>query len=152
MYLLHYPIDILLNFYITLSTYLLVPDSECYPWRSIYEDLCKFWPPEPAYPLVTTAYIFLYFSPRDYKVLLSASVRDGVEISYTVYTLTLNNNNTVKCSYNTVQHNVILHSSLQWVIQNINQLLDPQIHPIPRPNGQAMGCLLWGFWRKLTES
>ena len=54
---------------------------------SMVEDLwgfIKFWPPEPAYPLVTTAYIFLYYSPRDYKVLLSASVSDGVEISYTV--------------------------------------------------------------------
>ena len=23
-------------------------------------------------------------------------------------------------------------------------------HPIPRPDGQAMGCLSWIFWRKLT--
>ena len=22
-------------------------------------------------------------------------------------------------------------------------------HPISRPHGRAMGCLLWGFWRKL---
>ena len=25
-----------------------------------------------------------------------------------------------------------------------------KIHSIPRPNGWAMGCLLWGFMRKLT--
>ena len=25
-----------------------------------------------------------------------------------------------------------------------------KIHPIPRPNGRAMGCLLWIFVRKLT--
>ena len=23
-------------------------------------------------------------------------------------------------------------------------------HPIPRADGRAMSCLLWGFWRKLT--
>ena len=25
-------------------------------------------------------------------------------------------------------------------------------HPISRPHGRAMGCLLWGFWRKLPAS
>ena len=34
--------------------------------------------------------------------------------------------NTVECCDNVVQYNVILHSSLQWLIQNINQSMEPQ--------------------------
>ena len=32
------------------------------------------------------------------------------------------------------------NSGRKWLIR----------HPISRPRGQAMGCLLWGFWGKLT--
>ena len=46
-----------------------------------------------------------------------------------------------------VQYNIVLHTSLQEVRQNTNQRLNP---PIPRPDGWAMGCFLWIFWRKFT--
>ena len=37
------------------------------------------------------------------------------------------------------------NSGRKWVrFENHNR------HPIPRPHGRAMGCLLWGFRRKLT--
>ena len=54
---------------------------------------------------------------------------------------------TVGCRYNAVQYDMILLTSLQLPMQNINQIWTHQRHPIPRPNGRAMGCLLWGFSR-----
>ena len=47
---------------------------------------------------------------------------------------------------------MILHTSLQELRQNINQRLNPQKTPIPRPDGRAMGCLSWIFCRKLTSA
>ena len=57
---------------------------------------------------------------------------------------------TVECRYNgnAVRH-TILHSAIQWQQQNWNQISNSQQTPIPRPHGRAMGCLFWGFWRKL---
>ena len=42
-----------------------------------------------------------------------------------------------------VQHNLVLHRSLQELRQYINQRLNPQRHPILHPDGQAMGCFSW---------
>ena len=38
-----------------------------------------------------------------------------------------------------------IHTALQWQQQNINQTWNTHTHrhPIPCPNGWAMGCLLW---------
>ena len=36
------------------------------------------------------------------------------------------NEHTVECHHNVVQYNVIMHSSLQWLMQDINQSLNPQ--------------------------
>ena len=36
---------------------------------------------------------------------------------------------TIECHYTTVQYNMILHTSLQWLWQNINESLDPQKTP-----------------------
>ena len=44
---------------------------------------------------------------------------------------------TVECRYNAVQYNIVLHTSLQEVRQNINQKLNPQ------KTGE-----LWGVFRK----
>ena len=56
-----------------------------------------------------------------------------------------------ECHYNVVQYNMILHISLQWLRQNTNQSLNAQNTPyISRPHEWAIGCLLWGIWRKLT--
>ena len=44
----------------------------------------------------------------------------------------------VECRYNAVQYNKILHISLQWRWQNINQRLNLWKHTIPRPNWWAM--------------
>ena len=43
------------------------------------------------------------------------------------------------------QSNITLHTSLQELRQNINQMLEPQKtwHPIPHLNGWAIGFLLW---------
>ena len=38
---------------------------------------------------------------------------------------------------------MILHTPLQWLRQNIHQCFSPQ------NSGRAMGCLLWGFWKKI---
>ena len=50
---------------------------------------------------------------------------------------------TVKCRSNAVQYNMVLHTPLQWLRENIHvhQNLNPQTHPIPRPNVWAMGCV-----------
>ena len=81
--------------------------------------------------------------------------------------------------YIAIEYEIILHTSLQWLSINKNLSLNPQnfdgILPkghyppclrmadralwqntlkmrshSPWPNEQAMGPLLWGFWRKLT--
>ena len=57
----------------------------------------------------------------------------------------------VQCRYNAIQYNMILHKSLRWLWQNVDEGLNPQRHPISRPNGRAMGRLLWGSWRNLTK-
>ena len=58
--------------------------------------------------------------------------------------------NKVECCYNVVHYSMILHTSLQWLRQSINHSLNPQnTSHIARPNGQAKGCILWGFGRKL---
>ena len=41
-----------------------------------------------------------------------------------------------ECRYNAVQYSKISHIWLQDLSQNINQMLDPQKHPITRPNGR----------------
>ena len=50
---------------------------------------------------------------------------------------------TVECRYNAVQFITILHTALRW--QQQNRLQTHNTHPIPRPHGRAMGCLLWEF-------
>ena len=50
---------------------------------------------------------------------------------------------------------VITRSNLSWwhCDNRSKTKIRPQTHnrhPIPRPRGRAMGCVLWGFWRKLT--
>ena len=52
---------------------------------------------------------------------------------------------TVKCYYNVVQF-IISFMALWWMEQNLNQTSNLQ----QTPHGRGMGCLLWGFWRKLT--
>ena len=57
---------------------------------------------------------------------------------------------TAKCRYNAVQFIMILHTALRWLQRNLNQILSHNRHPIARPHGRAMSCLLWEIWRKLT--
>ena len=52
--------------------------------------------------------------------------------------------------YNAVQFITILPSELRWQQKNANQTSNSNGQPITRPHGRAMGCLLWGFGRKLT--
>ena len=51
---------------------------------------------------------------------------------------------TVESLYNAVQYNMVLHTSLQDVRQNIRGCTHKR-HPIPRPDGWATGRLLWIF-------
>ena len=37
--------------------------------------------------------------------------------------------NTVECHYNVIQYNMIMHTSLLWLSQNINESLNPQKTP-----------------------
>ena len=46
---------------------------------------------------------------------------------------------------------MILHTVIQWQEQNINQISKLKRLPTPRPYGRAVGCLLWGFCRKLIS-
>ena len=55
---------------------------------------------------------------------------------------------TVRCHYNAVHFNTILHSSLLWLKQNSNHSICRK-QPIPHPKRWGMGCLLWRFKRKL---
>ena len=69
---------------------------------------------------------------------------------------------TVGCHYSVGQYIILLNTLTESLRPNINQSLKTQKtphispvwtlkrHPIARPTGQAMGCLLWGFWRKLA--
>ena len=52
---------------------------------------------------------------------------------------------TVECRYNAVQYSEILHTLLQSFMQLKITVWTHKIHPIPRPNGPAIGCILWGF-------
>ena len=57
---------------------------------------------------------------------------------------------TVEYHYNTIQY-TILHTAVQKLTRNIIKSLNTNWrHPILRPHGRAMGCLLWGLWRKTT--
>ena len=53
--------------------------------------------------------------------------------------------NTVEGRYNAVQFSTILHTLLQLLMQIKIRVWTHKIHPIPRHNGRAMGCNLWGF-------
>ena len=59
-----------------------------------------------------------------------------------------NSYNTVRCRYNVVQYFMILHTILQSQQQNI-RLWTHKKHPIPRPHGRDMGCLLAEFLEKI---
>ena len=55
--------------------------------------------------------IKIFFSNDIYSALKKwCTVIDGLQIP-----------TTVKCCYNAVQYNTIIHTSLQWLRQNINQ-------------------------------
>ena len=56
----------------------------------------------------------------------------------------------VKCRYNMVQYNMILHSALQCLKQYINQRLYSQNTSHTRLHRRGMRCLLCWFRRKLT--
>ena len=57
---------------------------------------------------------------------------------------------TVECCYNVIQYCKILHNNYRnWGRISIRCWIHKR-HSIPRPIGQAMGCLLWMFVRKLT--
>ena len=59
-------------------------------------------------------------------------------------------NKTIGCRNNAILYDMILRTSLQFPMHIINQSVNPKRHPIPCPNGRAMGCRLWGVSRKLT--
>ena len=64
--------------------------------------------------------------------------------------MAISRGSTVECYHNGVKYKTILHTSLQWLRQNIYQNFNLQTTPISRPSGRAIGCLLWRFRRKLT--
>ena len=49
---------------------------------------------------------------------------------------------TVECGYNVVQYNMVLHTSLQEVRQNINQWLNPQMTSHTPPYGMSFVNIL----------
>ena len=58
---------------------------------------------------------------------------------------------TVECRYSVVQYDMIFHTPLYWLMQNINLTLKShKRHSIPHPHGRAMACLLWGLGRNLA--
>ena len=42
------------------------------------------------------------------------------------------------------------HTALLWLTQNVNQSVKHKLHPISRPNGRSIECVLRGFDIKLT--
>ena len=53
---------------------------------------------------------------------------------------------TVECCCNMVQYDMILHTPCRnWGRISIRGCIHKR-HPIPRPDGRAMGCLSWIFW------
>ena len=59
---------------------------------------------------------------------------------------------TARCHYtcNTVWYNIVLYTALLWLNVHINQFKANKRHPIAQPYRRAIGCLSWGFGRKLT--
>ena len=56
---------------------------------------------------------------------------------------------TIECRNNAIQYSV-LYTVLQRLGYDLIWGWTHKWHPIPRPHGRAMGCLLWVFERKLT--
>ena len=56
---------------------------------------------------------------------------------------------TDRCHYKTVQYDVILHTTLQWNEAELKSEFKFTKSLCPR--GQAMGFLLWRFWRTLAK-
>ena len=56
------------------------------------------------------------------------------------------------CHYNAIQYNVLLLTVLHRLRQNLIPGWTHKRHPVPQPHRWAMGCLLWGFERKLSTA
>ena len=57
---------------------------------------------------------------------------------------------TVECRYDKVRFITIVFMALRWQQQNLNQTSNSQQTHHASPSRASYGCLLWGFWRKLT--
>ena len=55
---------------------------------------------------------------------------------------------TVRCHYNAVQYRMILHTSPQWLQQNIYQSLNPQNNPYLTLVGELWGVFSEDLWEK----
>ena len=56
----------------------------------------------------------------------------------------------VECRYNAVEYNTIMHTSLQWSRQNINQGLHSQETPHSSPSRASYDASIVSFWSKLA--
>ena len=70
---------------------------------------------------------------------------------YHMVSLGLNELNTVECHCNSVQYNKILHTSLQWMEQNINQRSNLQKRHHSSPVRASYGVSLWEFGEKIDH-
>ena len=60
------------------------------------------------------------------------------------------NINTIDPRYIVGIYNTIVHITQQLQWWNFGDICTNERHPIPRPNGRAMGCLSWDKRRKMT--
>ena len=59
---------------------------------------------------------------------------------------TVSQQNTVECHYSAVQYNMICHTPLHWLMQNINPTLDSQKTPYLAPTGELWSVFCEEFW------
>ena len=95
------------------------------------------------------------FSPGCWFSIKCSLISTGTPIveirqSYHLHISTMGFHITIECHCNAIHYNVVLYILLQWLVQNLITRWTHKRHPIPCPHGRAMGCLLWGFGRKLT--
>ena len=57
--------------------------------------------------------------------------------------------NTVECHYNAVQYITVLHTALQWQLQNINKASNSQQTPHSSPSQASYGVFIVRIWEKI---
>ena len=71
----------------------------------------------------------VYINLRVTREIIHVRLYDAVKDDTCSYVWICVKTNTIGCRYNAVQHDIILHTSLQWLVQNTNKSLNSQKTP-----------------------